>query len=103
MKSKTKMKRMEKKNIRKKKQKKKKKSKHHMFDFGQIRLRPNSISAKFDFGQLAEVELAEVEHPQWQELPSERQSGRCSSFWERLNDVLGPSHKVKDANRHALG
>ena len=37
-------------------------------DFGQFRVRPISTSANFDFGhdfgQLAEVELAEVEHPQ---------------------------------------
>ena len=58
---------------KRKKQKKKKQSKHHLFDFGQFRLRPISTSANFDFGQvaeveLAEVELAEVEHPHqfWQ-------------------------------------
>ena len=33
------------------------------FDFGQFRFRSISTFGQFDFGQLAEVELAEVEHP----------------------------------------
>ena len=49
----------------KRKRKKKEHNRHHLFDFGQrqFRLWPISTSANFDFGQLSEVELAEVEHP----------------------------------------
>ena len=43
---------------KRKKERKKKQSKHHLFDF-----RPISTSANFDFGQLAEVGLSEVDWP----------------------------------------
>ena len=51
-----------------KKNRKEQRSKHHLFDFGQFRLRPISTSANFSTSQLAEIELseielAEVEHP----------------------------------------
>ena len=35
----------------KRKKEREKQSKHHLFDFGQLRLRPISTSANFDFGQ----------------------------------------------------
>ena len=49
---------------KRKKERKKKQNKHHLFDFGQlISTSANFDFGQFDFGPLAEVELAEVEHP----------------------------------------